>query len=98
MLLLLSQVTVMEGPCGTCLIRNLSIHLAASEDVAHTLLLQGQTNRKVAETPVNQRSSRSHAVFTIYLTVRKPDSDIITRCVIDLILFLPLCQIILPHY
>lgn len=71
----------MEGPQGSCLIRNLSVHLAPSEEVAHALLLQGQANRKVAETPVNQRSSRSHAVFTIYLTARKPKSEVITRLV-----------------
>jgi kinesin family protein 6/9 len=61
------------------MIRNLSVHLAPSEDVAHALLLQGQANRKVAETPVNQRSSRSHAVFTVYLTAKKPNADIIVR-------------------
>lgn len=75
------QVNVVEGANGTCMIRNLSVHLAPSEDVAHALLLQGQANRRVAETPVNQRSSRSHAVFTIYLTAKKQQSDIITRLV-----------------
>ncbi|KAK7491439.1 hypothetical protein BaRGS_00017268 [Batillaria attramentaria] len=79
------KVTVMEGASGTCQIRNLSFHLAPSEDVAHALLLQGQANRKVAETPVNQRSSRSHAVFTIYLSTRKPQSDIITRSKLHLV-------------
>ena len=73
------QVNVVEGPGGTCLIRNLSVHLAPSEDVAQSLLLQGQANRKVAETPVNQRSSRSHAVLTMYLAAKKPDSDVILR-------------------
>lgn len=75
------QVNVVEGANSTCMIRNLSVHLAPSEEVAHALLLQGQANRSVAETPVNQRSSRSHAVFTIYLAAKKQQSDIITRSV-----------------
>ncbi|XP_041365194.1 kinesin-like protein KIF6 [Gigantopelta aegis] len=79
------KVNVMEGPGGTCMIRNLSIHLAASEDVAQSLLLQGQANRKVAETPVNQRSSRSHAVLTVYLAAKKQDSDVIIRSKLHLV-------------
>ena len=71
----------MEGTKGTCLIRNLSSHLAANEDVAQSLLLQGQANRKVAETPMNQRSSRSHAVFTITLAAKKQNAEIIMRWV-----------------
>lgn len=33
----------------------------------------GELNRKVAETAMNNRSSRSHAVFTVYLSSRKGD-------------------------
>ena len=39
----------------------------------------GQANRKIAETPMNQRSSRSHAVFTIYLSAKKKNSDVIVK-------------------
>lgn len=91
------KVTVVEGPNGTCITRNLSCHLAATEDIAQSLLLQvffllvinldsmrfitqkGQANRKIAETPMNLRSSRSHAVFTIQLTSKKHDSDVIVK-------------------
>ncbi|XP_067655828.1 kinesin heavy chain-like [Haliotis asinina] len=81
----LPRVGVAEGTGGSCLLRNLSIHLAASEEIAQSLLLQGQTNRRVAETPVNQRSSRSHAVFSIYLTAKRPDSDVIVRSKLHLV-------------
>lgn len=37
----------------------------------------GELNRKVAETAMNNRSSRSHAVFTVYLSSRK--GDVIVR-------------------
>lgn len=70
---------VAEGPNGTAVVRNLSAHLAANEQVAQSLLLQGQGNRSVAETPMNKRSSRSHAVFTLQLTSRKNQSDTIIR-------------------
>lgn len=73
------QVNVVEGANGMCLVRNLSNHLAASEDVAQSLLLQGQANRKVAATGVHDRSSRSHAVFTIQLSAKQIDSDTIVR-------------------
>ena len=72
-------MAVVEGPRGSCIIRNLSNHLAANEDVAQNLLLQGQANRKVAETPMNHRSSRSHAVLTIYLTAKKHGTDTVTK-------------------
>ena len=70
---------MVEGSSGMCVVRNLSNHLAASEDVAQSLLLQGQANRKVAATAIHDRSSRSHAVFTIQLTSKKMDSDTIVR-------------------
>lgn len=34
-------------------------------------LFLGDTNRMVAETPLNQASSRSHAIFTIQIEARK---------------------------
>ena len=73
------QVSVLEGAGGMCIVRNLSNHLAASEDVAQSLLLLGQANRKVAATAIHDRSSRSHAVFTIQLTAKKLDSDTVVR-------------------
>lgn len=36
-------------------------------------LFLGDTNRVVAETPLNQASSRSHAVFTLHLEARRGD-------------------------
>ena len=97
------QVNVVEGPKGSCLIRNLSTHITKNEEQAQSWLQQGfnahhtkvrsillhvdepykyilgQANRKIAETPMNQRSSRSHAVFTIYLSAKKKNSDVIVK-------------------
>jgi len=68
-----------EGADGNVKVKNLSLHLAANEEVAQNLLFQGKMNRKVAETSMNLKSSRSHAIFTITLTATTPGSDIITR-------------------
>jgi len=73
---------VVEGTDGNTKVKNLSLHLAANEEVAQNLLFQGRMNRKVAETSMNLRSSRSHAIFTIMLTATTPGSDVITRCVL----------------
>ncbi|XP_050411231.1 kinesin-like protein KIF6 [Patella vulgata] len=81
----LPKISVVEGLEGLFVMRNLSLHIAANEQVAQCLLLQGQSNRKVAETPVNQRSSRSHGVVTIHLTCKAKGSDIIVRSKLHLV-------------
>ncbi|XP_067928341.1 kinesin-1 heavy chain-like [Watersipora subatra] len=68
-----SKVTVVDGPQGAAVVKNLSILSMNTEEVAQSLLAQGELNRKVAETAMNNRSSRSHAVFTVYLSSRKGD-------------------------
>eukprot|EP00057_Strongylocentrotus_purpuratus_P018758 XP_011673232.1 PREDICTED: uncharacterized protein LOC763216 [Strongylocentrotus purpuratus] len=81
----LPKVTVTDGPNNSCIVRNLSMHLAADERVAQSLLLQGQASRKVAETPMNQRSSRSHAVFTIYVKARQKGSHAVNKSKLHLV-------------
>jgi hypothetical protein len=69
----------MEGMQGVWMVKNLSVHYAATEEVAQNLLLQGQANRRVAATTVHDRSSRSHAVFTIQLSSKRSDSDVVVK-------------------
>ncbi len=47
--------------------------------IALNLLFLGDTNRTIAETPMNLASSRSHCIFTIYLESKKEGSDIVRR-------------------
>jgi hypothetical protein len=47
------------------------MHLANTEEDALNFLFLGDTNRAIAETPMNQASSRSHCVFTISLEARE---------------------------
>lgn len=42
-------------------------------------LFLGDTNRVVAETPLNQASSRSHCVFTLHLEARRPGEPLVRR-------------------
>ncbi|KAJ9581451.1 hypothetical protein L9F63_023383 [Diploptera punctata] len=62
------QVSLLEDASGKLHVRNLSIHRVCSEDEALHLLFVGDTNRMTVQTKMNPRSSRSHCVFTIYLT------------------------------
>nr|XP_034331855.1 kinesin heavy chain isoform X9 [Crassostrea gigas] len=79
------KVSVMEGSQGVWMVKNLSVHYAATEDVAQNLLLQGQANRRVAATAVHDRSSRSHAVFTIQLSSKRSDSDVVVKSKLHLV-------------
>ena len=89
---ILFQVQVAEGPGGEIRVRDLSLHLAATEEVAQSLLFQGSTCRKVAETSMNQCSSRSHTIFSIVLTAKTGNSEVITRYVIILTISLQACK------
>ncbi|ELU16438.1 hypothetical protein CAPTEDRAFT_138763 [Capitella teleta] len=79
------KVTVTEGGHGECVFRNLSLHQAASEEVAQALLFHGQANRKVAETSMNAQSSRSHSVFSIQLTTKSKTNNTIVRSKLHLV-------------
>ncbi|XP_076114042.1 uncharacterized protein LOC143082305 isoform X1 [Mytilus galloprovincialis] len=79
------RVHVLEGTGGVWVVRNLSVHKAPTEEIAQQLLQQGQLNRKVAATSVHDRSSRSHAVFTIQMTSKKPGSDTLLRSKLHLV-------------
>ncbi|XP_044749830.1 kinesin-like protein KIF6 [Coccinella septempunctata] len=62
------RVILLEDGKGKAHLRNLSVHAVSTEKEAMRLLFLGDTNRTIAETPMNDYSSRSHCIFTIYLT------------------------------
>ena len=64
-------VKLMEDDDGNIHLRNLSAHAAMTEEDALNLLFLGDTNRTTSETPMNLASSRSHCIFTIFLTASK---------------------------
>ena len=64
----LPRVTIMEDQVGNFHLKNLKIVPCHSVEEAMDFLFLGDTNKMMAETPSNPQSSRSHCVFTIYIT------------------------------
>eukprot|EP00946_MAST-07B_sp_MAST-7B-sp1_P000703 g703.t1 len=81
----LPRVTMREDEDGNVHLRGLSTHLASTEEDALNLLFLGDTNRAIAETPMNMASSRSHCVFTIFVESRESGSDTIRRSKLHLV-------------
>lgn len=66
------RVTLMEDEEGNVHLKNLSMHPATNEEEALNLLFLGDTNRAIAETPMNLASSRSHCIFTVRCAGKSP--------------------------
>ncbi|NXI36936.1 KIF6 protein, partial [Galbula dea] len=75
----LPKVTIMEDPDQNIHLKNLSLQQATNEEEALNLLFLGDTNRMIAETPMNQASTRSHCIFTIHISSKEPGSATL-RC------------------
>ncbi|KAJ8045198.1 Kinesin-like protein KIF6 [Holothuria leucospilota] len=81
----LPKVSLMEDSDGNIHLKNLSIHPASNEEEALNLLFLGDTNRMIAETPMNQASTRSHCIFTIHVSRRQAGSATICRAKLHLV-------------
>eukprot|EP00971_Amphidinium_carterae_P081934 1620969-Amphidinium_carterae.1 len=81
----LPKVTLREDEDGNIHLRNLSVNMAGSEEDALNLLFMGDTNRVVAETPMNDASTRSHCLFIIWVDSTKPGSDVVRRSKLHLV-------------
>lgn len=81
----LPKVALMEDSDQNIHLKNLSVHAAANEEEALNLLFLGDTNRMIAETPMNQASTRSHCIFTIHVTSRESGSATIRRSKLHLV-------------
>ncbi|XP_029622712.1 kinesin-like protein KIF6 isoform X2 [Salmo trutta] len=79
------KVTIMEDPDQNIHLRNLSLHQSANEEEALNLLFLGDTNRMIAETPMNQASTRSHCIFTMHVCGREPGSVTVRRSKLHLV-------------
>ncbi|KAG9336838.1 hypothetical protein JZ751_003186 [Albula glossodonta] len=66
-------------------LKNLSIQQSANEEEALNLLFLGDTNRMIAETPMNQASTRSHCIFTVHVCSREPGSSMLRRSKLHLV-------------
>ncbi|XP_064365604.1 kinesin-like protein KIF6 isoform X2 [Dromaius novaehollandiae] len=81
----LPKVTIMEDPDQIIHLKNLSLQQATNEEEALNLLFLGDTNRMIAETPMNQASTRSHCIFTIHISSKEPGSATIRRSKLHLV-------------
>ncbi|KAG8432111.1 hypothetical protein GDO86_017843 [Hymenochirus boettgeri] len=81
----LPKVTIMEDPDQNIHLKNLSLQQARNEEEALNLLFLGDTNRMIAETPMNQASTRSHCIFTIHITSKEPGSAMVRRSKLHLV-------------
>ncbi|KAH9489527.1 Kinesin- protein 6 [Bulinus truncatus] len=81
----LPKVSLMEDSDQNIHLKNLTVHQASSEEDALNLLFMGDTNRMIAETPMNQASSRSHCIFTVHLTSKEEGSATICRSKLHLV-------------
>ncbi|XP_042357157.1 kinesin-like protein KIF6 [Plectropomus leopardus] len=81
----LPKVTIMEDPDQNIHLKNLTMQQSANEEEALNLLFLGDTNRMIAETPMNQASTRSHCIFTVHLCRREPGSATLRRSKLHLV-------------
>ncbi|NWH78721.1 KIF6 protein, partial [Piaya cayana] len=81
----LPKVTILEDSDQNIHLKNLSLHQATSEEEALNLLFLGDTNRMIAETPMNQASTRSHCIFTIHISSKEPGSATLRRSKLHLV-------------
>ncbi|KAJ7991314.1 hypothetical protein DPEC_G00296040 [Dallia pectoralis] len=81
----LPKVTIMEDPDQNIHLKNLSLQQSSNEEEALNLLFLGDTNRMIAETPMNQASTRSHCIFTVHVCRREPGSAIVRRSKLHLV-------------
>ncbi|XP_053161314.1 kinesin-like protein KIF6 isoform X4 [Hemicordylus capensis] len=81
----LPKVTIMEDPDQNIHLKHLSLQQANNEEEALNLLFLGDTNRMIAETPMNQASTRSHCIFTIHISSKEPGSATIRRSKLHLV-------------
>lgn len=81
----LQKVTLMEDESGSIHLKNLSMHMSASEEEALNYLFIGDTNRAISETAMNKASSRSHCIFTVSIEGRKVGGDRVLRSKLHLV-------------
>jgi len=74
-----SPIQILETPDVGLVLRNLNVYEVTSEEDALGLFFMGNTNRVTSATPMNEASSRSHAIFTIMIenNITKSDGEVV---------------------
>jgi kinesin family protein 6/9 len=72
----LPKVSMFEDENGSFHFKNLSVHPADSEEDALNLLFTGDTNRAIAETPMNMVNLHNSACISMLLLFLVPSDDV----------------------
>ena len=81
----LSTVSPKEDENGVIQLVGLSRHLVRSEEEALDLLFLGDANRIVAETTLNEASTRSHCIFSVSVECDVSNSGLVRKGVLYLV-------------
>lgn len=65
-----SSLTISDDGSGLVRVKGLAVKTARTEEDALNMLFEGEMNRCISEHTLNQYSSRSHCIFTIYVESR----------------------------
>jgi kinesin family protein 6/9 len=65
-----TPMTIIEDKNETCTVKGLSTPMCNNEAEGLELLFEGETNRTIASHLLNNSSTRSHCIFSIYLEGR----------------------------
>ncbi|CDI75582.1 kinesin motor domain-containing protein, putative [Eimeria praecox] len=71
----LKRVYAVADEQGNVCLRGLSVNPVRTEEEALNLLFIGDANRIVAETPLNDCSTRSHCIFTVWIASKETGSS-----------------------
>ncbi|CDI79832.1 kinesin motor domain-containing protein, putative [Eimeria acervulina] len=71
----LKRVYAVADEQGNVCLRGLSVNPVRTEEEALNLLFIGDANRIVAETPLNDCSTRSHCIFTVWIASKERGSS-----------------------
>ncbi len=82
---ILRKVVLQEDENEHLHMRNLSAQQVHSEEDSLNLLFLGDTNKMMAETPLNPASSRSHCIFTIHITSQVPGDSRVRKSKLHLV-------------
>lgn len=67
------------------ILKNISIKKASTVEEMLNILFIGDTNRIVCQTPLNDVSTRSHCIFTVFIESKAPNSDVKSFSKINLV-------------
>ncbi|KAK9306644.1 hypothetical protein QLX08_002820 [Tetragonisca angustula] len=81
----LPRISIREDEVGRLHLKNLTFYCVRNLEDAFELLLLGDNNRVIADTPMNLQSSRSHCIFTIIVSAKQFGAEQYKRAKVHLV-------------